>query len=412
MVLPSIRLGGRAVKALLFVLGMAMNRKLERRWARRDFLTTSMAAVVGGAAAKPLSGAPALLLSSPSAGIRLLKARLGEAIRHPNCTGDVWTTTWADDNNLYSVTDDTSGFNHACNSNLALQRITGGPPPHVRGMTVNPMAQFGKGGTLRQDGASWKASGLTCVDGVLYLSVSRHKYADKHGYSYWIQETWDSSIIKSTDHGTTWSAAPELNHAMFPGRIFSNPFYVQYGKNGEGSKDGSETYIYAVSNDGAWNNGNWMTMGRVRRDRISKLDAGDWEFIHGYDNARQPIWRSRGDNALYIFRAPGRASMTGIHYLPGLDVYIMPQWYYPYPQDPKRRWTATRWEFYQSPAPWGPWTRFHVQEFEPQSFYNPSIPSKFISDDGRQFWIFVAGDFTDRTAKYYGLNMIPVTLTV
>jgi hypothetical protein len=386
--------------------------KEPKQWVRRNFLAAGSLAVLSSAIPQSLSAAPGVLSSSSPTQGRLLRAKLGKAIRHPNCTGDVWTTTWADDGNLYSVTDDTAGFDHACNSNLALQKIAGGPPPHVHGVTVNPMSPFGKAGSLKEDGASWKASGLTCVDDSLYLSVSRHKYANDKGYSYWIQETWDSSIIKSTDHGKTWSAAPILGHPMFPGRIFSNPFYVQYGKNGEGSKDGAETYVYAVSNDGAWNNGNWMTMGRVRRERISKLDPGDWEFIHGYDNSRRPIWRSRWDNALYVFRAPGRASMTGIHYLRGLDIYIMPQWYYPYPQDPKRRWTVTRWEFYQSPAPWGPWERFHVQDFEPQSFYNPSIPSKFISEDGKQFWIFVAGDFTDRTARYYGLNMIPVTLTV
>lgn len=388
------------------------DRKKFKQWARRDFLSAGVVAALGGAISKPLRGTPALVVSRSPAKNRPLKARLGASIRYPNCTGDVWTTTWADDDNLYSVTDDTTGFNHACNSNLALQRIAGGPPPHVHGQTVNSMSSFGKAGALKEDGASWKASGLTCVDGVLYLSVSRHKYADKRGYSYWIQETWDSSIIKSTDHGKTWSATPELNHAMFSGRIFSNPFYVQYGKNGEGNRDGADTYVYAVSNDGAWNNGNWMTMGRVRRDRISKLDPGDWEFIHGYDNDRKPIWRPRWDNALYVFRAPGRTSMTGIHYVRGLDLYIMPQWYYPYPEDPRRRWTVTRWELYQSPAPWGPWARFHVQDFEPQSFYNPSIPSKFISEDGRKFWLFVAGDFTDRKATYYGLNMIPVTLAV
>lgn len=383
-----------------------------KQWMRRDFLVAGSLAAMTGAISKSVLGAPALLRSHPPSDRRVLRAQIGEAIRYPNCTGDVWTTTWADDDNLYSATDDTTGFNHACNSNLALQKIMGGPPPQVHGVTVNPMSAFGKIASLKEDGACWKASGLTCVDGLLYLSVSRHKYASEQGYSYWIQETWDSSIIKSADHGKTWSATPELNHAMFSGRIFSNPFFVQYGKNGEASKDGSEAYVYAASNDGAWNNGNWMIMGRVRRDRLSKLDPSDWEFIHGYDKHRKPIWQPRRDNALYIFRAPGQASMTGIHYLSGLDLYIMPQWYYPYQRDPKRRWTVTRWQFYQSPTPWGPWVLFHTQEFEPQSFYNPSIPSKFISEDGRKFWIFAAGDFTDRKMKYYGLNMFPVTLTI
>jgi hypothetical protein len=99
--------------------------------------------------------------------------------------------------------------------------------------------------------------------------------------------------------------------------------------------------------------------------------------------------------------------MTGIHYIKGLDLYIMPQWYYPHLEE--FRWTVTRWDFYSAPAPWGPWTLFHTQDFDPQGFYNPSIPSKFISEDGRKFWIFVAG-FYNSPENVYGLNMIPVTL--
>jgi hypothetical protein len=202
---------------------------------------------------------------------------------------------------------------------------------------------------------------------------------------------------------------------MFPGRIFSTPFFVQYGKDGQGMKDGAAHYVYAVSNDGAWNNGNWMILGRVRKDRIGRLERSDWEFIQGYDDNGQPIWGPRYDDALYIFHAPGRASMTGIHYVEGLDLYILPQWHYPYLDDPLRRFKHTRFEFYEAPAPWGPWRLFHTQDFEPESWYNPGIPGKFVSRDGKRFWLFVAGDFLGaaRTAKvYYALWMIPVELEV
>jgi len=351
---------------------------------------------------------------------RIVKAQLGDAVRLPSCSGDVWTATWADDDNLYAVTDDTTGFGKACDSNLAVHRIMGGPPPNIQGMTVNPMKEFGKRGELKGDQASWKASGLACIDGVLYLAVSRHYYdgvgdtsADRARH-FWIQETWDASIIKSTDHGKTWSAAPKLGHAMFPGRVFSNPFFVHYGKDGKGTKDGADRYVYAVSNDGSWNNGNWMVLGRVSRGLIERLDADDWEFVHGFQEQGLPIWRPRHDNALYIFRSPSGASMTGVHYIAPLDLYIMPQWHYPRLDDPKRRWKVTQWEFYSAPAPWGPWTLFHTQDFEPQGFYNPGIPSKFISEDGRKFWIFTAGDFTgyQQSNNFYGLNMLPVTLEV
>jgi hypothetical protein len=60
------------------------------------------------------------------------------------------------------------------------------------------------------------------------------------------------------------------------------------------------------------------------------------------------------------------------------------------------------------PAPWGPWNLFHHQDYDAEGFYNPGIPAKFISEDGRKLWIFTAGNPPD--AKYYRLNMIPVEL--
>ena len=343
---------------------------------------------------------------------RIVSARLGDAIRYPGSHGDLWTATWADDDNVYVASDDTQGFDKACSSNLALSLITGNTPPNLHGVTINPMRQFGGWGEIsKTDGAMWKACGLISVEGVLYLSVSRHLNPD---YDPWIQQTWDATIIKSDDHGKTWSSTPELNKAMFPGRTFSTPFFIQYGKDNEEIKDGSDQFVYAVSNDGAWNNGNWMTLGRVRRDRIWRLDPKDWEFVHGYDGKGGVIWRSRWDSALQIFRNPGCTSMTGIHYLATLNLYVLPQWCYTRLDDPVRRWKATRLEFYQGSAPWGPWTLFHRQDFEPEGWYNPCFPEKFISRDGRKLWMFVAGDWTTAgtTDGLYGLWMMPVTFGV
>jgi hypothetical protein len=340
---------------------------------------------------------------------------LGEAIRYPQSHGDVWTTTWADDGALHSVSDDTWGFDRACRSNLAVHRVTGDLPPDIRGETINCMGEFGGlAEFLPEDDGMWKANGLTCLDGVLYLSVSRH--GDPSRRPFFVQETWDASIVISRDYGRTWSPTPHLGHSMFPGHTFSTPFFVQYGQDGRGEADGADTYVYAASSNGVWNNGSSMTLGRVRRDRIAQLDPRDWEFVHGYDERGQPIWRPRQDSAAYTFRAPGRTSMTGIHFIAPLGLYIMPQWQYLYLDDQERehRWASTRLEFYQAPAPWGPWSLFHAQDFEPQGWYNPCIPGKFISADGRTMWVFVAGDFTTSGTSdgYYGLFMMPMTLDV
>ena len=399
-----------SVVTLEFYLAREVTVMDGHRPARRDVLRlAALSAVQSMARLEPgRSSAAAWARNSTSA----LRAEIGDATRYPESHGDLWTATWADDSNLYAASDDTQGFDKACSSNLAISRIVGNMPPEIHGVTINPMKAFGGWGEIRrEDGAMWKACGLTSVEGVLYLSVSRHLNPDYHP---WIQQTWDATIIKSTDHGRTWSPPPQLNRAMFPGRTFSTPFFVQYGKDGQGAKDGPDQFVYAVSNDGAWNNGNWMTLGRVRRDRIGRLDSQDWEFVHGYDGKGGVIWQPRSDSAVQTFYNPGRTSMTGIHYIAPLDLYILPQWYYTHLDQEARRWKATCLEFYHAPAPWGPWTLFHAQNFEPQGWYNPCIPGKFISSDGRNFWIFVAGDWTtaDTARGLYGLWMMPVGLKV
>jgi hypothetical protein len=103
--------------------------------------------------------------------------------------------------------------------------------------------------------------------------------------------------------------------------------------------------------------------------------------------------------------------MTGVQYLSPLGLYVMPQWHYPHLDRPHPdRWQVTRWELYQAPEPWGPWTLFHEEEFAPQAFYNPSIPAKFVSENGLTFSIFTAGDFA--TQAHYALHVVPVSLVV
>jgi hypothetical protein len=379
---------------------------------RRDFLKASLV----GAIALGMGRSAA---ATDTHGLPIIAASLGEPIPYINCEGDVWSTTWADDDNLYSVSDDTRGFNNACNSNLAVNRIRGEMPPELEGTTINPMSEYGYATeTSPIDNGTWKGAGLTCIDGVLYLGVCRnigpyqHAYVrDPRGPEFWLQYTWDASIIKSVDHGKTWSAQPKLGHAMFPGRNFCYPGFVEYGKNGQGSKD---EFVYAVSPDGSWNNASNMTMGRVPRRRIERLDPRDWEFFHGFDANLEPRWFSRQDTAWPIFTMPARTSFAEIFYIPGLDIYILPQWSRDYDlpesRELKFRKKTTRFEFYQSRAPWGPWTLFHRQITDPQGFYCPVIPTKFISKDGCKFWLFTAGN--PPMKGWYKLNMTSVSLEV
>jgi hypothetical protein len=358
----------------------------------------------------PLLPAPQTTASPKGAAIR---ATLGTPLAYkPYLDGDTWNPTWADDDNLYTIACDTLGnAQNPTNSNLAVYKFTGGPPADIKVELVNGMPQFGRMVQVwPEDNCCWKGSGLICVDGVLYLAAGRNRYANPKEFN--IQQVWDSVIIKSTDHGKTWSEVPPLGKSMFPGHTFGNPSFIQYGKDGTAGPHGSDKYIYAVSNDGAWNNGNTMVLGRVARDKIGNLDAADWEFVNDFDKNYQPVWKPDHRTAMYIFRAPGQTSVCGMAYLPGINQYILPQWHYPslnvWPQDPK--WNTSRFQFYSSPTPWGPWSLFATQDNHPQGYYNPSFLPKFTSADGKSSWLVAAGDFTTSDHPYYGVNMIPMTL--
>lgn len=159
-------------------------------------------------------------------GENIQNIRYGEAKRF-DYSGDTWTGTWADDGNIYSVADDF--YCDSINANLAFFRIKGEDPLNLEVELVNPMSEYGTISQLDQDSLAWKASGLTCVDGVLYMFVSRHGYpwlydpAPDHNR----QSAQDGSIIKSLDYGKTWSRSADENmrNPMFPGRRFAAGFF-------------------------------------------------------------------------------------------------------------------------------------------------------------------------------------------
>jgi hypothetical protein len=85
-----------------------------------------------------------------------------------------------DDDRLYVVIDDTPGFDMVLrpsrDRNVAIGTLAGSPSVELRGAIVNGMEAFGRANQLGADGACWKGNGIASIEGVLYLSVSRHWY--------------------------------------------------------------------------------------------------------------------------------------------------------------------------------------------------------------------------------------------
>ncbi len=327
---------------------------------------------------------------------------LSEPVRYPNLDGDTWSPAWAPGGDLISSADDTLGFDQSINSNLAIYCIQGDAPDHKISL-VNPMKEYGA--RAEHEGwASWKANGMVSVDGTLYLSVSQHRY----WRSDLIQQAYDATIIKSEDGGKTWSAKPKLGEAMFPDNYFATPWFVKFGQDYCGAPD---EYVYAVSNNGSWNNGDFMMLGRVHRSRIGNLDPNDWQFFAGTDDDGKPRWndylvklkkkpKPSDDNGDHpdllstpasIFKHRLKVGMTGMQYVPAIDRYIMGQWFFP--ELDTEGFGRTSLILLEAPNMWGPWSWFHHEPCWNHVYYCPEFPAKWFEDGGRKMWITASGAF-------------------
>ena len=337
---------------------------------------------------------------------------VGNPISIENNGGDTWAGAWARDGEVYTPSNDTEGFGNVCHSNIAFNCVTGNDPLTLTGTTVNPLEDYGKGGEEGADGCTWKTSGCIAVDGALYLVVARHKYGEKSGDAAMRQSVRNASIIKSLDGGKTWTRSQQENYnaPMFPGPRFAVPYFIQYGRDGsEAVADQSERYVYAISNNGFWDNGDNMVLGRVERAKIGRLDGANWEYYTGGDGVLDANWSTDMNQAGLILDQPGHLGSTGAAWVKELGRYVMTAWYYPAGgakmSDAGRE---TIWEIYESPRPWGPWTKIGAHTFNPQGYYGPSICLKYAANSGRRQFAITAGCWLDATV--YRITLVPLDL--
>jgi hypothetical protein len=331
--------------------------------------------------------------------------------------GDVWANTWADDGKIYALVDDpvaisgpggiTMGSAYPYVATTELSGYTDGLTARV----VNAMRRWGVSGEyLGSDGAgfTWKASGLACVDGVLYAFISRHYYGTVA--TNWEQTAQNGQIIKSDDHGVTWTPMPAGNSQpyaspMFPGRSFAAGSFIQYGKNyAHANHHHADTYIYAVATS-AWNNAadGKVLLGRCRLDLLPNLNGASWQYYAGGDGMKDSAWTSDVLQALPLITVPKRVGMTSVQYLPYCRRYVMFQWYYPSLATGTANTTSwTKWRLYEAATPWGPWNFVQEDDFNGDGFYNQSIVHKSLEiNGGRDVELITAGDYST-AASYSG----------
>jgi hypothetical protein len=336
-----------------------------------------------------------------------------------NSNGDTWDPFWADDGDLYAFNCDGRGFG-VKPMNLAFNRLSGDTSQTLVGAQVNQMDEYGKGGQKGPDNATWKACGQECIDGVFYAFVSRNIYGSDSGDPLTRQLALNSSLIKSTDRGRSWSRSAQNNYdqPMWPGRRFATPFFVHYGRNGgQYSRDGAADYVYACSTNGFWNDGDSLILGRVKRAHLLNLNRSDWEYYTGADGSASRNWSPHLELAVPILNRPASCGQTPISYVPDLGIYLLISWYNTARMTKWFEPNEIRYDFYQSAHPWGPWSP--VSSFSDRflgptyHMYGPSLCARFQQRKGAdvEISLFTSGcPFDDVAGTPYKMWHIPVLL--
>jgi CubicO group peptidase (beta-lactamase class C family) len=286
-------------------------------------------------------------------------------IRHADGS-DNWAITWADDDQLYTAYGDGWGFEPEVDHKLSLgfARVIG-TPENLLGVNVRTDT-----GERRGDGRGGpKASGLLCVEGVLYALV---------------RNSGNSQIAWSEDHARSWHWCDWKFETSF-----GAPTFLNFGKNYAGARDGF-VYVYSNDDDSAYTAGDRMILARVAKSKIRVREV--YEFFQGMDAQGEPTWTGDIRDRGAVFVNPGRCYRSGITYNAGLKRYL---WCQTLPESPDTRGPRYQGGFgiYEAPEPWGPWrTVYFTETWDVGPGETSSLPAKWMSADGRVCHLLFSGN--------------------
>ena len=318
---------------------------------------------------------------------------------------DSWTPTWAPNGNLYSGYGDCRMRGVPLKLGMGFARISGSS---AYGVAVAPVptgdpldwddAASGAGvDALGDDVASEKAAGMLHVGGRLW---------------YWIRNIGPGgtgSRLKFSDNYS--SASPDFTWVSWSLSEVGYASFVQYGK---GYANGPAKYVYAVvpmrsSTTGSVSNSAYdlvPAFGLIRGTRSDLTVPSNWEYFCGTSSS--PAWCSTASPAKSVLFISGKKfrPRAGMSWNPGLGKFMLSLVY-----DPTPATTTDNTRFYGalmvlvSAHPWGPWqTVFSSGSAWPGGTSTSAcgstrwgageradIPTKYMSGDGKTFYLFSSG---------------------
>ncbi|HZA98172.1 MAG TPA: hypothetical protein VE399_05300 [Gemmatimonadales bacterium] len=331
------------------------------------------------------------------------KSEMKQIARTRGC--DSWTPTWAPDGNLYTAYGDCRPRHAPQKLGMGFGRISGASAYSV---SFTPIATgdpldwddtaVGAGVEALGDGPdSEKPAGMLHVDGRLWYWI---RNIHPGGTGIRLKSSGDYSTTNPQFTWTDW-VIDEVGYASF----------AQYGKAYGGGPSG---YVYAVvpmRSDAAGSVSNSAydlvpAFTLIRGRRADLTVQGDWEFFCGSSSA--PLWcASSGSARPVLYRSAKKfAPRAGMSWNPGLGKFMLSLVF-----DPTPATTGDSPRFYGglmvllSSQPWGPWqVVFNSGKTWPggpsTTTCGPTnwgageradIPTKYMSADGKTFYLFSSG---------------------
>jgi hypothetical protein len=286
-------------------------------------------------------------------------------------TGDLWMSTWGDDDKLYMTWGDGGGpgqdpTNPMFQTDAGVAALEGSVP-----YFTNTASAFECIRSIHiPDGIAWegqddKPSSILCIDGRLYLA-GRTPAGDNPVYGY---------IAYSDDYGLNWTEVADSPWTLEVNSVFRILMMINMGKNYELNSDG---YVYAIG----IGNPCWWSSGEAFLCRVGKyliLDYSSFEYLSEIDSNENPVWSSIQSDAIPLDGLDVHQLGAAVYH-PGSRHFIL----------------LTDHKLYVAPNPWGPWQTIRIVDNEYKASwdggYMPGIISKDMGLD--YFYFTLAGQDT------------------
>ena len=328
--------------------------------------------------------------------------------RHAEYTGaDTWYPSWALDGNLYSPW--TDGNVNGLGSGSAGKDATTG---HATILGDDPLKlQVVEQGIYKSDPTPYAGRypcGSLVYNGVWYygtycLHPSGGVPRDGINYNW----PWLGPFVGfrySTDLGKTWTqtpctpAKPLFGESALNGEPvkIGSPHFVDFGKNLEHAPDGKAYLVGHGASDGtnrryaynSWITGDEIYLVRVTPSIQNINDASNYEFSAGDDEKGEPTWSKQFAKIKPIAAWRDNMGCVTLTYNAPLRRYLMCV------TDGGNTVHYFNSYILESDRITGPWKVVsYLKHFGEQAYF-VNIPSKFISADGRTFWLCYAANFS------------------